>query len=845
MAVFTSDSYDGRYLQLSISESADAVSNTSTLYWTLSSIGGSSTYYTIDATTVTINGTQVYYKARTAWDDRVFPAAKGSVSGSISVPHNSDGTKTVSVVFSTRVYIFGSLDYGGSMVLTNIDRTAPTVSCSVSAITASGFTLMASSSAVADIWQYSINGGSSWTQFSTVAATSTGVVVSALQPSTTYSVSVRARKRSNQVYGYSGTVSVKTLGGAVVNSCDTMIADAAAVSLTMSVTVYNAAYSNYVTIKSGSVTIVSFAAQSWAVGTANRTIALTSNQRTALLNAMSEVKAFTATVELVTKNGTEQIGNASTCACVIQTMEANSAPTMTAFSVRDSRTTTVAVTGNSQRFIQGYSYVYVTPGTATAKNGASIVKYAASCNGVTYSNTTGAALNLYTVSKSGTLDVVVTATDSRGYTVSTTQQITVIPYERPKVSEIFLRRTNDIEAEMQLVFKGSISPIAVDGTQKNSLLYVQYRYKLTSASSYGSYTAITDAVTQSGSSFSFSNLELCSLDANSSYDFHIYIRDQLNTLSGVNLYFTVPQGTPLVALRKKKVGINIPTPDAALHVVGNGHFEGDVRIEGTLTPDDIDYTFEKPYFGICETEAATAAKVVTCDEFALKKGAFLAVQFTYGNTGSSPSMNVNGTGAKAICGMNGYYVSTNMWTANQVVMFVYNGTWWIALYCLNATTARYGITMLSNSTSSTSTTLAATPYAVKLAYDRNSWTSISLTNALALAYGGTGSTTATGARSNLGIACTSLFNRTLTTGSTSFNYGSYKAYVIIGQPSSSGSRVATIVPASQITTSAVGYQIADESYYYSFNLYYSGSTCYLAYRNRNSSGQILRVFGVN
>ena len=145
----------------------------------------------------------------------------------------------------------------------------------------------------------------------------------------------------------------------------------------------------------------------------------------------------------------------------------------------------------------------MTPGTATAKNGAPIVKYAASCNGVTFSNTTGAALNLYTVSKSGTLDVVVTATDSRGYTASTTQQITVIPYEKPKVSEISLRRTNDIEAEMQLVFKGSISPITVDGTQKNSLMYVQYLYKLTSASSYGSYTDITDAVTQSGSSFSY------------------------------------------------------------------------------------------------------------------------------------------------------------------------------------------------------------------------------------------------------------------------------------------------------------------------------------------------------
>lgn len=275
---------------------------------------------------------------------------------------------------------------------------------------------------------------------------------------------------------------------------------------------------------------------------------------------MSSIKSFTATIKLVTKSGSTQIGNTSTVSCTVQTTEANSAPTMTAFTYRDSRSTTAAVTGNDQLFIQGYSYLYVTPGTATAKNGASIVQYAATCNGVTYSNTTGAALNLYGISKSGTLDVVVTATDSRGYTVSNTQKITVIPYAKPKISSISLRRTNDIEAEMQLVFNGSISPITVDGTQKNSLLYIQYRYKLTSASSYGAYTNITSAVTQSGTSFSYSNLELCSLDANSSYDFHLYIRDQLNTMSPLNLYFTVPQGTPLVALRKKMVGINTPTP---------------------------------------------------------------------------------------------------------------------------------------------------------------------------------------------------------------------------------------------------------------------------------------------
>lgn len=851
MATFTSASYDGRYLQLSISESVNVASNKSTLTWTLTSAGGASSYYTIDDTTVIINGTQVYYKARTAWDDRVFPAAKGSVSGTLDVAHNSNGTKSVTVVFMTRVYVYGSVDYGGTMTLTAIDRTAPTVSCSISNITANSFKISATSSATADLWDYSLDDGISATPFSTTAGTSASTTVTGLSPNTTYSVRVAVRKKSNQVYGESSTVTVKTLGGAIINSCPTITADASTVTFKPNITVYDASFSCYLSICNGSTEYLALSARTWAKGTADRTITLSQTERADLLDAMASIKSFTATIKVVTKSGSTQIGSASTCTCTVQTTSANSAPTMTAFTFKDSRSATAAITGNDQLFIQSYSYLYVTPGVATAKNGASIVKYAATCNGVTYSNTTGAALNLYGVAKSGTVDVVVTATDSRGYTVSNTQQITVIPYAKPKVSNISLRRTNDIEAEMQLVFNGSISPITVNGTQKNSLLYVQYRYKLTSASSYGSYTSILANVTQSGTSFSYSNLELCSLDANSSYDFHVYIRDQLNTLSATSLYFTVPQGTPLLALRKKMVGINTPTPDSALHVIGDGHFEGDVniegdvRIEGTLTPDNIDYTFDKPYFGICETAAATAEKVVTCDEFVLKKGSLVAVQFTYENSNTTPSLNVNGTGNIAICGINGYYMSTYMWRANQVVQFVYNGTWWIVLDCLPANTSNYGITKLSNSVSSTSQSLAATPYAVKLAYDRSSWDSISLTNALALAYGGTGATTAAAARTNLGITATSLYNGTLSSGSTTFNYGNYNFYVIIGKPASSVSSMSIVVPKAALTTSVVKYQFADEAYYITFGLSYSGSTVTLTWSSSNGSGVINRVFGIN
>ena len=806
-------------------------------------------YYTLDVgarsdSTISINGVSETYTVPAIEDYSSGWKKKLLKTKTVRVNHNANGTKSgVALSASWRFsgtysgVSIGTITASTTVTLNSIDRTAPTVSCSVSNITANGFTISASSSATSDIWQYSLNGGSSWTQFSTTAGTSASVTLSSLSPNTTYSVRVRARKRTNQVYGTSSTVSAKTLGGAVILSCGNFAADASTVNLSLRVTVYNAAYTNYITIKNGSTTYLSLTGRTWAAGTASRTITLTSAERTTLLNAMASLKSFTATIELVTKSGNTQIGNASTCTCTISTTEANSGPTLSGFTFADSYSTTTAITGNDQVLIQSYSRLTVTPGTATAKNGASIVSYSAVCSGVTKSNTTGAALSLGTIGTSGTRDITLTVTDSRGYTASVTKSVTVVPYSKPKVNSVSLRRTNEIETEMQLVFNGSISAITVDGAQKNSLLYVRYRYKLTSASSYNAYTSILASVTASGTSFSFSNLELCNLNAEASYDFHLQIRDKLNSLTSLDLYFVVPQGTPLVALRKKMVGINTPNPAAALHVVG------DTRIEGTLTPDEIDYPFDKPYFGTCSTAAATQIKVVSCAGFELKTGSRIAVQFTYSNTASQPKLNVNGTGDKFICGIDGTSVITGIWREKETIDFVYDGTWWIALGCLYATTSEYGLTKLSSSTASTSTTLAATASAVKRAYDRSSWTSISLTNALALSYGGTGAKTAAAARTNLGIAATSLYNGTLTSGSITFNYGNYNFYVIIGRPSSTASRTSLVVPRILLTTSAVSFQIADESNYKAFNLSYSGSTVTLAMGN--GAGQINRVFGIN
>lgn len=86
------------------------------------------------------------------------------------------------------------------------------------------------------------------------------------------------------------------------------------------------------------------------------------------------------------------------------------------------------------------------------------------------------------------------------------------------------------------------------------------------------------------------------------------------------------------------------------------------------------YAFTLPY-GSCSTAASTAAKVVTVSNFALETGARIAVKFTVTNTASSPTLNVNGTGAKAIY-YRGAAISAGYLAANRTHEFVYNGTQW-------------------------------------------------------------------------------------------------------------------------------------------------------------------------
>ena len=100
-----SQSYQGRYMYLTCEQQEkNVVTNTSPVKWTLTVTGGSSGYYTTGPTTVNINGKVVYYKGKVLWDTYEFPAAKGSVSGVINIPHDELGNAVVEVSIRTNIY---------------------------------------------------------------------------------------------------------------------------------------------------------------------------------------------------------------------------------------------------------------------------------------------------------------------------------------------------------------------------------------------------------------------------------------------------------------------------------------------------------------------------------------------------------------------------------------------------------------------------------------------------------------------------------------------------------------------------------------------------------------------
>jgi hypothetical protein len=149
--------------------------------------------------------------------------------------------------------------------------------------------------------------------------------------------------------------------------------------------------------------------------------------------------------------------------------------------------------------------------------------------------------------------------------------------------------------------------------------------------------------------------------------------DGIATGAQVNAVTSVASKTGAVTLAKADVGLGSVdnTEDSAKSVASAATLTTPRTLDGV----SFNGSSAIAHYTSCSTAAATAAKTVALNGFSLVIGAEVTVMFTVTNTAANPTLNVNGTGAKAIYYRNAA-ISAGYLAANRVYKFVYDGTQW-------------------------------------------------------------------------------------------------------------------------------------------------------------------------
>lgn len=258
------------------------------------------------------------------------------------------------------------------------------------------------------------------------------------------------------------------------------------------------------------------------------------------LNAIPNSTSGTAKVTVTTYSGSTKIGSAVSKSFKI-TVPASVVPTISAVSL------TEAVSGLAAQFggyVQNKSKIACKV-TASGAYSSTIKAYKTTVQGANFSS---AAFTSGFLTKSGTSNVTVTVTDSRGRTATTTKSITVIAYTAPKITSFQGFRcladgTENYEGTyINAAVKFSISAVGDKNTKSYSI-----EYKKTSATAW---TALANGSVYSLNQSIISASGVFSVD--SSYDIRLSVTDYFGTVRST---FEIPTAFTLLDFNASGKGL--------------------------------------------------------------------------------------------------------------------------------------------------------------------------------------------------------------------------------------------------------------------------------------------------
>jgi hypothetical protein len=214
----------------------------------------------------------------------------------------------------------------------------------------------------------------------------------------------------------------------------------------------------------------------------------------------------------------------------------NAEPTIENVIYYDSDTSIASITKDDQLIVQGKSSFAVDIPKATAKKEATIAKYTVEFLNIKRDESTASKIVFGTLDANTDFELKVTATDSRGYTVSTTKTVKVLEYALPTISGT-AKRLNNYEDLTTLHAYGSISSINEQNT-----MAISYQYRMQG----GEYSNWIDIDNDTDIEAEF--------DKEYSYEIKFQLIDRFSTVTYVTL---LAMGVPFAFFDVEKLSLGV------------------------------------------------------------------------------------------------------------------------------------------------------------------------------------------------------------------------------------------------------------------------------------------------
>ena len=560
--------YNGRYLYLYCTQTQDIARNKSIIKYTIASVGGS-TYYATGPTNITIGGKTIYSSDRIPWYGTgsasnpvpTFPAAPGTIDGTVEIDHDSDGSKKILCTITSAIFHGAANAETASKYweLDDIPRAATLTSApnfKDSDNPVIGYSNPAGSAATVQACITNSDGSIQYVKYRSISSTGTSYTFSLTSaerevlknavPIGTNTLSVRFYIKTiinGSTVGFDYLTRTLTVKREAVLTSAPNFTDEDNPTITYSNPNGNTVDDVQVCIasKSGDKIIVKY--RSVSETGSSYTFYLTDEERAALI---AEVPSGKNTLEVSFYVKTDIDGATYGYKRIIKTMTViNATPEISSYSIKDVGAHSTYLTNNPDVIIKGFNVVNVSM-VSTTKKGALIVSQSITNYGGETIEGSSAQFSYVETNK-----FIFKITDSFGQTVSRTETVAMVDYIKLTCNLKVNNPTGDGSLTFTIngnYFNNKFGNLGID----NSLV-LEWRIK-DNTNGYGDWIPVT--FTLDGNTYNTS-VTLTGLDYKSTYTIQARATDALKTEGTYSLEYSV-KSEPVFNWGKNNFDIRVP-----------------------------------------------------------------------------------------------------------------------------------------------------------------------------------------------------------------------------------------------------------------------------------------------